>query len=73
MFGMINVVDKSSIPEIGEGITPSYRWPMLKVDESQWLASINGPTDGFHHFILLSLECTIEVIARDAVACWLSA
>ncbi|OJX82405.1 MAG: hypothetical protein BGO93_24760 [Mesorhizobium sp. 65-26] len=70
MLGMAHVRDGASIPLIGSGSQTSYRWPILRVENSHWLRTIPGPTDDCSHFLLLSLECTVEVIAREAIAAW---
>ena len=70
MLGMAHVRDMSTIPLIDPGARISYRWPILRVENSQWLRSIPGPVDDCSHFLLLSLECTVEVVAREAVASW---
>lgn len=71
MLGVTHVSASSSIPLIGSGRQASYRWPLLRVENSHWLRSIPGPTDDCSHFLLLSLECTVEVIAREAIAAWI--
>jgi hypothetical protein len=71
MLGLVHVRDGDSIPLIGSGSQVTYRWPILRVENSHWLRSIPGPTDDCSHFLLLSLECTIEVIAREAIASWI--
>ena len=71
MMGLIHVHDSDSIPLIDSGAQITYRWPVLRVENSRWLRSIPGSTDDCSHFLLLSLECTIEVIAREATAAWI--
>ncbi|TIQ29916.1 hypothetical protein [Mesorhizobium sp.] len=71
MSGVTHVSASSSIPLIGSGRQASYRWPLLQVENSHWLQSIPGPKDDCSHFLLLSLECTVEVIAREATAAWI--
>ncbi|TIX01207.1 MAG: hypothetical protein E5V59_05380 [Mesorhizobium sp.] len=71
MLGLAHVRDGGSIPLIDPGTQVTYRWPILRVENSHWLRSIPGPTDDCSHFLLLSLECTVEVIAREAIAAWI--
>ena len=71
MLGLTKIRAGTSIPLIGSGRQASYRWPVLRVENSHWLLSILGPTNDCSHFLLLSLECTVEVIAREATAAWI--
>lgn len=71
MLGLVHVGDRDSIPLIGSGAQASFRWPILRVENSRWLRSIPGATDHCSHFLLLSLECTVEVIAREALVVWI--
>ena len=71
MLGLAHIRAGSSIPLIGSGSQASYRWPVLRVENSHWLRSIPGSTEDCSHFLLLSLECTVEVIAREAIVAWI--
>lgn len=71
MLGMVHVRDSHSIPVIDPDAPITYRWPILRVENSHWLRSIPGATDDCSHFLLLSLECTVEVIAREAMVVWI--
>ncbi|MCF3935864.1 hypothetical protein L1787_20955 [Acuticoccus sp. M5D2P5] len=56
MFG-----SETEIPMIGgESIA---RWPMLKIQNSRWLAAVCAFPEENSHFALLSYECTVEAIA----------
>lgn len=68
MIGMTMIANTTAIPRISEA--PLYRWPAMKIENSQWLASIRGPIEECSHFALLSLTCTVEVIAERATASW---
>jgi len=71
MRGLANIRADSSVPLIGSGSQASYRWPILRVENSHWLRSMPGPADDCSHFLLLSLECTVEVIASEAIVGWI--
>jgi len=71
MLGLTKIRAGTSIPLIGSGSQASYRWPILQVENSHWLRSILGPANDCSHFMLLSLECTVEVIAQEATAAWI--
>ncbi|ESW89760.1 hypothetical protein X770_13400 [Mesorhizobium sp. LSJC269B00] len=71
MLGLTKIRADTSIPLIGSGRQASYRWPILRVENSHWLRSTLGPTEDCTHFLLLSLECTVEVIAREATPSWI--
>lgn len=70
MIGMSMIAKSTVIPTIGEASQAVYRWPALQIENSQWLASIRGPTEKCSHFALFSLTCTVEVIAKHAEASW---
>ena len=69
MLGIgMHLKDRSALPMLGDG---SYRWPTVKVENSEWIQSNGLLFDGCAHFVLFSLECTVEVAARRATARWL--
>lgn len=71
MLGMgMSVKDPSAIPMLDD---KAYRWPALRIENSEWLQSNSPLLANCSHFVLLSLDCTVEVIARRASAVWLVA
>lgn len=60
----------SQFPKIGTGPHAIYRFPLSTIANSGWLASISGPVEECSHFLLLSLTCTVEVIAVHHDARW---
>ncbi|WP_379063376.1 hypothetical protein ACHMW4_20640 [Mesorhizobium sp. UC22_110] len=68
MLGMgMTVRDTSALPMLDGD---SYRWPTIRIENSEWVGLFFNDCQ---HFVLLSLECTVEVVARCASACWLAA
>lgn len=57
-------------PTIGKGAVADYRWPLVRIENSGWLASLPVPVRDFSHYLLTSFTCSVEAIAETTSARW---
>ncbi|TKD31103.1 MAG: hypothetical protein E5W98_28850 [Mesorhizobium sp.] len=69
-MGGKSMTSATHLPTIGTGAQAEYIYPLMKVENSRWLASMPVPIRDFSHYLVVSLTCTVEVIAECAVASW---
>lgn len=60
----------SEMPTIGKGPAADYRWPLIRIENSSWLASLPVPVRDFSHYLLISFTCSVEVIAEATSVRW---
>lgn len=68
MGGITMVSEETKLPKIDRNTI--INWPTLRIRSSRWLAENKVSPDIFFHFVLLSYECTVELIAEELEVNW---